>query len=57
MPTSTTPRKTYTPTQIVKMAQQVRTSILEDMADSAFLEPMNLACKLFIMRLKEELDK
>ena len=47
--------KTYTIAQIEKAVQQARTSILEDMAHSSFLAPTELACKLFIKRLKEEL--
>lgn len=62
MPASTTrstapKEKTYTIAQIVKAMQKTRTSILEDMAESSFLAPTDLACKLFIKRMKEELDK
>lgn len=57
MPTSTEPRKTYTPAQIEKMAQQVRTSIIEDMSDSSFLAPADMVCKLFIKRMKEAIGR
>lgn len=58
MPTSTTPKaKTITPATVEKACAQVRTRILEEMANSSFAAPMDLACKLFTKYLKEELKK
>ena len=60
MPASTTrstepKEKTYTKAQIEKACNQTRTRLLEEMADSPFLAPMDLACKLFLKYVKEEL--
>jgi len=55
---TTTPKekeKTYTKAQIEKACDTVRGSILEDMKESSFFDAMDLACKLFSKRLKEEL--
>lgn len=56
--TTTTPKekeKTYTKAQIEKACDKVHESILTDMSNSVFLDAMDLACKLFSKRLKEEL--
>ena len=54
--TTTTPKpKTYAFATIEAACDKVHESILTDMKDSLFLDAMDLACKLFIKRMKEEL--
>lgn len=55
--TTTTKAKTLTPAAVEKACAQVRTRILEEMANSSFAAPMDLACKLFTKYLKEEIKK